>query len=160
MLNIKDTQKYKLYTKDEWLFVSSDKKYVTKLTFINNNIVHLEINGFVDINNMTEMWPQIEAVIKEHLKDQKYFLIHNYKDLRSATNDARMDYFKWIEDNLESIEAIYFYNVSTFFKVLIQAGKILSNRVNNIFILNDIEEILIDIDLTLKKSSVERQNTH
>jgi len=158
MLNIKDT--YNLHTKDEWLFTSSDNEYITELTVINDNIVHLEVKGFVNINNMTEMWPKIEAAINEQLKGKKYFLIHNYKDLRSATNDARNNYLKWIDDNLESIDAIYFYNVSAFFKILIQAGKFLSNRFDNTFILNSIDDILNDIELKLKETSKEKQNSY
>ncbi len=144
MLNIQDT--YKQLTKSEWVFISSDKKYTTELTFIDDNIVHLDVKGFVNTDNMSEIWPLIEAVINQQVVDRKYYLVHNYKDLRSATNDARNSYLKWMEDNLESIERIYFYNVSAFFKVLIQAGKILSDRFNNTSILSNISDILIDID--------------
>ena len=108
---------YSLESKDNWIFISSNKKYTTKVSFINKNIVHLDVIGSVDEYNLTEVWSKVEKLIQNKTNGSKYYLIHNYKDVKTATTKARNNYIHWIKDNLNNIHSVYFYNVSPYFRI-------------------------------------------
>ena len=137
---------FKTETKPEWSFCSSDKKYSTRITLFNNNIVHLDVIGTVNEENLEEVWNKVEKIIFEKFTHQKYFLVHNYQELENASISSRNKYIHWVKDNLDNIETIYFYNVSPLFKTIIKAGKLLSHRLNNTFIFDSFDQVIKSID--------------
>ncbi len=132
-------------TKPEWNFRSSDKKYSTHITIFNNNIVHLDVIGTVNEENLEEVWGKVEKILFEKFNHQKYFLVHNYQELENASISSRNKYIHWVKDNLDNIETIYFYNVSPLFKTIIKAGKLLSHRLNNTFIYDSFDQVIKSI---------------
>ncbi len=137
---------YKSETKPEWNITSSDKKYSTHITIYNDNIVHLDVIGIINEKNLTEVWGKAEKIILERFSNQKYFLIHNYNELENASVSSRNKYIHWVNDNIENIETIYFYNVSPIFKAIIKTGKLLSNKLENTYIFDSFDQIINSIN--------------
>ncbi|NPD84606.1 HAMP domain-containing histidine kinase [Lentimicrobium sp. L6] len=131
--------------KPEWSFFSPNHNYALKLSIIDGNIVHLEAQGTPTINSRKDIWPKISGIIKQKFEGRKYFLVHNYAELNGVNARTRYDYIQWLKDNIENIHNIYFYNTSSLLKVMINAGKLVSNRFQNTKIFSDYYEAIKDI---------------
>lgn len=131
--------------KPEWSFFSPNNNYHLKLSIIDGNIVHLEAQGTPTVNSRRDIWPKINEIIKRHFEGKKYFLLHNYGELHGVNARTRYDYIQWLRDNMENIHNIYFYNTSSMLKVMINAGKLVSNRFQNTKIFSDYFGAIKDI---------------
>lgn len=131
--------------KPEWSFFSANNNYALKLSIIDGNIVHLKAQGTPTINSRKDIWPKINDIIKRKFEGRKYFLVHNYGELIGVNARTRYDYIKWLKDNMENIHNIYFYNTSSILKVMINAGKLISNRFQGTKIFSDYLGAIKDI---------------
>lgn len=129
-----------------WLFVSKiDKDYSVKISFIDSNIVLLDVVGFTSDGNRLEIWPKISNLITSRLGDSKYYLVHNYQNFIGGDSKARNHYINWINENISIISANYFYNCSPLTKIQIKAGKLFSKKLKNTFIFDTYEQVIDDI---------------
>ena len=140
-----ESDKYLSNSESKYIFSSKNNKYSTVVTFVDKTVIHLDVIGSVNERTLQEVWTQVEQVIIEKTNGENYILIHNYKDIKSATLQARNDYIHWVNNNIEHIDEIYFYNVSPYFRVIIQAGKLISSKLSKTYIFNSLDEILASI---------------
>lgn len=134
-------------THADWNFTSLiDSEYRVKVTFINFNIVHLDVSGYTNDGNQFDVWPKVASLIKERFADKQYYLVHNYKNFKGGDSKARNYYIQWINDNIKQIKSVYFYHSNPFHKILINAGKLFSNKLKNTYIFNSLEQVLNHIN--------------
>ena len=119
---------YRIEDNKDWYFESSNQKYSIQVSFINSNIVHLEIKGYAEVNNRNETWPPAVDLIHRKLGDRKYFLIHNFKHVSGGSPQARRDYMKWLKAHDDEIIEVGFYHTSPITRIMIKAGNLLVNK--------------------------------
>lgn len=133
---------YKIESNPEWIFVSKlDADYSIEVSFIDSNIVHLNVRGYTSDSNQFELWPKVSELINKKVHEP-YYLIHNYGEFKGGSSQARNHYIHWINNNINHIRAIYFYNTSAYLKVLIKAGKLLSISLKNTYIQKNYKETI------------------
>ncbi len=144
---------FEIETNPNWIFYSQiDKGYSVEVSFINKNIVHLEVSGAATDGNKLEVWPQVSALISSQLGQQKYFLIHNYLNFKGGNSSARNFYIKWVNYNIQNIHSIYFFNSSPLLKIQINAGKLFSKNLRKTYILDNYKQVILDIKQQIRSN--------
>jgi len=109
----------------EWKFSSGGTSvYFVEVSFINDNIVLVKPNGYVTRDKQKLLWGQIMKVIKENIHTDRWYLIHDYENLKGGSARARHDYLKFIQRISDNIIGLYFYNVSSMIKILLGSAKL------------------------------------
>ncbi|OYT15733.1 MAG: hypothetical protein B7C24_11520 [Bacteroidetes bacterium 4572_77] len=153
-----EISKLEIREKEEWLINDTHSNYSIRVSVIGENIIHLTVSGYTTLRVRREVWPKVEQIIKKELVNKKCYLLHDYKDFQGGNSQSRFDYINWINNHIEEILGVYFYNVSARVSVYINAGKLFSSKLKNVFICADYKVTMAHL-LAAKKSMVSRSNT-
>lgn len=135
---------YEIKEDVDWAFHANDGSYSIEISFINTNIVKLKPIGYTTSEIKDFIRPMVIQLIEDNI-DGKYYLIHDYKYLTGGSSQARISYFKLIQELSTKIKGLYFYNIPFKIKIMLQAGKVLSPMLKRIFILNNYESTIKQI---------------
>jgi len=127
---------YEIKEDPDWVFHSSDGNYYIEVSFINTNIVKLKPVGYTSSKITEVIRPLVLKLIRENIFG-KFYLIHDYQDLEGGSTQARISYFKLIQEVIGDLKGIYFYNMPFRIKKMLQVGKFLIPARWNVHLFND-----------------------
>lgn len=150
---------YTIEKNPDWIFSSKDKSYTIEVSFINQNIVHLDFSGNGTLENRQSIWYKIENLISEKLTNQKYYLLQNFSKVKGSSSLARYKYINWLFSEKNKIAGIYFYQVPPNILVSMKAAMIFVNKKDWLFIMDSYKEAIIDIKSKIKYQSFNIANS-
>jgi len=146
---------YKIKENPDWVFYSENDAYSLTVSFINTNIVKLKPVGYTSSRIKDVIRPKVLQLIDENIFE-KYYLIHDYQDFIGGSSQARISYFKLIQEIIGNIKGLYFYNMPYKIKKMLQIGKFLAPKLWSIHLFNDYEATIkhiVEREAALKRQS-------
>jgi len=147
---------YTIIDSYQWDVFDSSMTFRLKISIIDTNILLLKASGYAARVSQQEIWPKMKNIITTQMENQKFFLVHDYTDLKSASPWSRYDYTHWVIENADNFYGMYFFGASSLMKIMIQTGVLLSSKLDNSYIFPDYKAAILDIS-TKKLIAEEKQ---
>ena len=133
---------YPIKNNDNWIVITSDKKYKIEISIIGNKIIHIKASGFVNMERSNETFPLIENVISQEFNNESCIIIYDYEHFEGACSNVKKKYTQWLEENKNKIQAIYFYNLKKVNRLLFKTAKLFLTQYKNFYILDSYKEVI------------------
>ena len=131
----------------KYTYTGTNSEYIQEVEILDNNIIIVKISGNSDFESYIEGLKLLEKLVENINRDEKYYLFHDYSDLKEIQPKIRIHYKDWILDNIEKFSLVFYSNLDKTSKAIIRSGKVLSNKLDKVLIVNNIEEALWKINL-------------
>jgi signal transduction histidine kinase len=142
-------------TSSHWEFVANQNKDKIILSFIGNNIVHIEVHGYTNMESRSILWPPVEKLIDEKIGDNNFYIIHDFKNVSGSSARSRFAQINWLQKKGDQIIGIYFYHLNAIVAFMIKTAALLVKDIDKILIKKDYEQTINHI---LESSSIHHSN--
>jgi signal transduction histidine kinase len=150
---------YTIEKNPDWIFSSKDKSYTIEVSFINQNIVHLDFSGNGTLENRQSIWYKIQKLIADKISNHKYYLLQNFSKVKGSSSLARYKYINWLFSEKNKIAGVYFYQVPPNILLSMKAAMIFVNKKDWLFIMDSYKEAIFDIKSKIKYQSFNIANS-
>jgi len=133
----------------KYYFKSKTGSYELKISLLNNDIINLKISGEANYHDYIEGQISINNFIKHEINaENKYYLFHDYTDLKSIPTKTRNDYKNWVLKHINLFHYIFFSNLNLVSQLVIKLGKTTNIYFEKVIIVKDFNEAISFINRT------------
>ena len=137
---------YKITESKDWYYKDSQTNYYIQVKLIGDNNILVILNGRINLRIYKEQQLFFDKIINLLFPNNEHFiLIHDYKNLHLRSLKLKDEYIRWNEKYSNRIDALVFYNLSSFQNIYVKAGALLSTKLKKILIFDNYSDSITHI---------------